>query len=76
VTFDNAYFTALIAKPWLEPNNPMADHIGLPSDHALPEDPECLGIIKEYASDGGAFKRDFAAAYAKLAGTGVTWREA
>ena len=75
VTFDNTYFTALIAKPWLKPNDPMAEHIGLPSDHALPEDPECLGIIKEYAADNEAFKRDFGAAYQRLVETGARWRD-
>jgi L-ascorbate peroxidase len=76
VTFDNAYYTGLLAKPWAEPNNPMADHVGLPSDHALPEDPDCLVIIEEYAADNEAFKRDFAAAYQKLACTGAVFREA
>lgn len=28
VTFDNAYYTSLLAKPWLNPNDPMADMIG------------------------------------------------
>ncbi|KAI8472771.1 MAG: heme peroxidase [Monoraphidium minutum] len=73
-TFDNAYYTALLAKPWLDKTNPMWDHIGLPSDHALPEDPRCLGVINEYASDEAAFKRDFAAAYRKLCATGAAWR--
>lgn len=76
VTFDNAYYTTLLKRPWLDLNDEMAQHTGLPSDHALPEDEECLGIIKEYAADGAAFKRDFAAAYQKLVATGVQWRAA
>jgi hypothetical protein len=28
VTFDNAYYTALLAKPWLNPNDSMASMIG------------------------------------------------
>ena len=74
VTFDNAYYTALLAKPWA--NNaadPMAGMIGLPSDHALPDDAECAPIIAAYAADAGAFFADFAAAYAKMArlGSGI-----
>lgn len=72
--FDTAYYTTLLAKPWLDPKNEMATHIGLPSDHALPEDPECLPIIREYARDEAAFRRDFAQAYRKLVATGVAWR--
>lgn len=30
--------------------------------------------LQEYAADNGAFQRDFAVAYQKLAATGVTWR--
>jgi hypothetical protein len=28
VTFDNAYYSALLAKPWLNPNDSMATMIG------------------------------------------------
>jgi hypothetical protein len=44
--FDNAYYLALLKKPWNDPNEPMREMIGLPSDHVLPEDEECLEIIK------------------------------
>ncbi|KIZ04422.1 hypothetical protein MNEG_3533 [Monoraphidium neglectum] len=71
-TFDNAYYTSLLAKPWLDKTNPMWDHIGLPSDHALPEDPRTLEVIQEYARDQAAFFDDFSAAFQKLCATGVT----
>jgi L-ascorbate peroxidase len=51
----------------------MATHIGLPSDHALPEDEECLGHIRAYAADQGAFFRDFAAAYTRMTALGTGW---
>eukprot|EP00775_Hariotina_reticulata_P002881 gene2881-3172_t len=73
VTFDNAYYTALIAKPWLNKNDPMADMIGLPSDHVLPDDAECLEYIQAYAADQQLFFRDFAAAYEKLTKLGAVW---
>ena len=46
--FDNAYYQSLLRKPWLDPKDPMATMIGLPSDHVLPDDPECLPIIQVY----------------------------
>ncbi|KAF6238216.1 heme peroxidase, partial [Scenedesmus sp. NREL 46B-D3] len=76
VTFDNAYYTALLAKPWLKPNDSMAAMIvcsGLPSDHALPDDPECLKFIQAYADDQQLFFRDFAAAYMQLTSLGAAW---
>lgn len=73
VTFDNAYYSALLQKPWLNTKDEMATHIGLPSDHALPEDAECNAMIQEYAADQQAFFRDFAGAYAKLSITGAQW---
>jgi L-ascorbate peroxidase len=51
----------------------MATHIGLPSDHVLPDDPECLAFINAYADDQGLFFGDFAAAYAKMTTLGVRW---
>lgn len=51
----------------------MASMIGLPSDHVLPDDPDCLPLIEAYAADQAAFFNDFAAAYAKLTTLGVTW---
>lgn len=73
VTFDNAYYTALLAKPWLNPNDNMASMIGLPSDHVLPDDPECLKYIQTYADDQELFFRDFAKAYAQLTSLGANW---
>ncbi|KAF8058871.1 APX6 [Scenedesmus sp. PABB004] len=73
VTFDTAYYTALLAKPWLNAADPMAGMIGLPSDHALPDDPACAALIARYASDSAAFFADFAAAYAKLTALGAVW---
>jgi L-ascorbate peroxidase len=51
----------------------MASHIGLPSDHALPEDARCLAVIEEYASDEAAFRRDFSAAYTRMVTLGARW---
>ena len=73
VTFDNAYFTALLAKPWLNTADPMASMIGLPSDHVLPDDPDCLARIQAYAADQGAFFRDVADAYTRLTRLGAAW---
>ncbi|KAG1664732.1 hypothetical protein FOA52_004740 [Chlamydomonas sp. UWO 241] len=71
--FDNAYYTSLLARPWLDKDNKMASMIGLPSDHVLPDDEECLPIIQEYANDQAAFFEAFSAAYVKMCGLGVTW---
>lgn len=65
-TFDNAYFIALLRKPWLDRLDPMADMIGLNSDRVLPEDAECEEWIKVYAKDQPRFKADFLAAYTKI----------
>jgi L-ascorbate peroxidase len=73
VTFDNAYYTALQKKPWLNPNDSMADMIGLPSDHVLPDDPECREFIDTYAADQQLFFRDFAVAYQQLTSLGAAW---
>ena len=70
VTFDNAYYTALLAKPWTNKGDAMAAMIGLPSDHALPDDAACAAVIAEFAADGASFFADFAAAYAKMARLG------
>ena len=43
-TFDRAYFQALLKRPWEDKRNSMAAMIGLPSDHVLPDDPECLQV--------------------------------
>lgn len=73
VTFDNTYYTALLKKPWLNTKDEMAQMIGLPSDHALPEDPDCLKLIEAYAADQQLFFRDFAEAYVKLTNLGAVW---
>lgn len=72
VTFDNAYYKALLQKPWNDKQNSMASMIGLPSDHVLPESQECLPTIEQYASSQEAFFQDFTAAYSKLSNLGTT----
>lgn len=75
LTFDNAYYTALLQKPWAAPNaDSMTQMIGLPSDHVLPDDAECQPVIKMYAADQSRFFTDFAAAYQKLTMLGAEWR--
>ncbi|GAB4820290.1 hypothetical protein N2152v2_007336 [Parachlorella kessleri] len=73
LAFDNTYYTTLLQKPWADKSNSMNQHIGIPTDHVLPEDPTCLPIIKEYAADQGLFFRDFATAYVKATSLGVEW---
>lgn len=73
MAFDNAYYTALLAKPWLNTADPMATHIGLPSDHVLPDDPECARFITAYADDQSLFFRDFVAAFKQMTSLGVDW---
>lgn len=74
-TFDNEYYRALLRRPWLDPKDPMASMIGLPSDHVLPDDAECEPIIRRYAEDQALWFADFSAAYIKMTGLGVTqWR--
>lgn len=46
---------------------------GLPSDHVLPEDEECLKYINAYAKDQQLFFRDFTTAYSKLTQLGARW---
>lgn len=65
-TFDNFYFTALLRKPWEDKSNSMASMIGLPSDHVLPDDPECREFIQAYSKDQALFLSDFTEAYTKL----------
>ena len=75
LTFDNAYFTALLQKPWAAPNaDSMAKMIGLPSDHVLPDDSDCKPVIQMYATDQKQFFKDFSDAYVKLTMLGVQWR--
>lgn len=73
VTFDNNYYTSLLKRPWLDTKESMASMIGLPSDHVLPDDEECLRYINMYALDQPLFFTDFTAAYGKLASLGAVW---
>ena len=73
VTFDNAYYTALLKKPWDDPSNSMASMIGLPSDHVLPDDPVCRPAIEAYAASQQQFFQDFSDAYRKLTMLGAIW---
>ena len=72
VTFDNAYYTSLLQRPWNDKSNSMASMIGLPSDHVLPESEACVPAIKQYASSQAAFFDDFASAYNKLSSLGTS----
>eukprot|EP01018_Ginkgo_biloba_P010713 Gb_14386 [translate_table: standard] len=75
--FDNSYYQILLEKPWIKAGkgNEMSMMIGLPSDHALVEDEECLRWITTYAKDQGKFFDDFASAYIKLTNSGAYWRK-
>ena len=72
LTFDNAYYTALLRKPWADGQN-MGSMIGLPSDHVLADDPTCRPIIEAYAADEEKFFEDFSRAYIKLTEMGAIW---
>lgn len=75
LTFDNVYYTALLQKPWAAPNaDSMAKMIGLPSDHVLPDDPDCKPILQMYAADQQRFFKDFSDAYVKLTTLGAQWK--
>lgn len=73
VTFDNTYYKSLQLKPWLNTKDPMADMIGLPSDHVLPDDAECRVLIDTYAADQALFFKDFTVAYQQLVNLGAVW---
>ena len=70
-TFDNAYYKELLKKPWNDKNNSMASMIGIPTDHVLPEDEECLPYIYMYAHDQNMFFKDFSEAYKKMVNLGL-----
>ncbi|KAI4337316.1 hypothetical protein L6164_015749 [Bauhinia variegata] len=72
-SFDNAYYKVLLEKPWMSGSS-MSRMIGLPSDHALVEDDECLRWIKKYADNENMFFEDFKNAYMKLVNSGARWR--
>ncbi|KAJ6915161.1 hypothetical protein NC651_017216 [Populus alba x Populus x berolinensis] len=71
--FDNSYYKILLEKPWKSPGG-MSNMIGLPSDHALVEDDECLRWIKKYADNQNMFFNDFKNAYIKLVNSGARWK--
>lgn len=73
LTFDNTYYKTLLKKPWEDKNDPMGEHIGIPTDHVLPYNQVCLPIIEEYAADQDLFLRDFEAAYLKMSSLGARW---
>lgn len=64
--FDNDYFQALLRKPWLSKSDSMAGMIGLPSDHILPDDPDCAQYIEKYARSTADWHKDFSFAYVKM----------
>eukprot|EP00252_Welwitschia_mirabilis_P015100 TRINITY_DN3324_c0_g1_i2.p1 TRINITY_DN3324_c0_g1~~TRINITY_DN3324_c0_g1_i2.p1 ORF type:complete len:337 (-),score=84.79 TRINITY_DN3324_c0_g1_i2:174-1184(-) len=72
--FDNSYFRILLEKPWAKASKSMEAMIGLPSDHALVEDEECLRWVKEYANSEDKFFSDFSKAYIKLTNSGAKWK--
>ncbi|KAK2660431.1 hypothetical protein Ddye_006964 [Dipteronia dyeriana] len=71
--FDNSYFKILLDKPWQSPGG-MSSMIGLPSDHALVEDDECLRWVRKYADNQNLFFEDFKKAYVKLVNSGARWK--
>lgn len=73
VTFDNTYYKTLLAAPWADKSNEMAQHTGIPTDHVLADNPELRPHIQRYADNQDAFYADFAAAYAKMASLGARW---
>ncbi|KAJ7966185.1 Ascorbate peroxidase [Quillaja saponaria] len=74
-SFDNSYYKTLLEKPWKSSAaSGMTSMIGLPSDHALVEDDECLRWIKKYADNQNMFFEDFKNAYVKLVNSGVRWK--
>ncbi len=78
LSFDNAYYTTLLAAPWADAGatpeaRAMAEHIGLPSDKALPADAACRAWIERYAADQAAFFDDFGAAFLKMGTLGARW---
>ncbi|XP_041018658.1 putative L-ascorbate peroxidase 6 isoform X2 [Juglans microcarpa x Juglans regia] len=68
--FDNAYFKILLQKPWKS----SGGMIGLPSDHAIADDDECLRWITKYAESENMFFEDFKNAYIKLVNSGAKWK--
>ena len=73
LTFDNSYYKALLEKPWLDKSNSMASMIGLPSDHVMPDDPNCRPAIEAFAASQSTFFNEFRTAYLKLSKLGALW---
>ncbi|XVF35598.1 hypothetical protein REPUB_Repub18cG0159800 [Reevesia pubescens] len=73
IAFDNSYFKILLEKPW-KSSAGMSSMIGLPSDHAIVEDDECLRWITKYADNQNMFFEDFKNAYIKLVNSGARWK--
>mmetsp|Transcript_17640 Transcript_17640/g.49309 ORF Transcript_17640/g.49309 Transcript_17640/m.49309 type:complete len:326 (+) Transcript_17640:78-1055(+) len=71
LAFDNTYYKTLLRKPWNDPSVEMGSMIGLPSDHVLAEDQECLDIVKVYADQQEMFFQDFTTAFSKLSALGT-----
>ena len=75
LTFDNAYYKSLLTKPW-ESKDAMAQMIGLPSDHVLPDDSVCRPDIERFAADQPLFFREFESALVKMTSSGAPWTAA
>lgn len=73
LTFDNTYFKTLLAAPWVDKSNEMAQHTGIPTDHVLPDSAALRPLIQRYADDQPLFFTHFADAYAKMASLGARW---
>ncbi|CAI8599641.1 unnamed protein product [Vicia faba] len=69
-SFDNSYYKVLLENPPTASGG-LSTMVGLPSDHALVEDEECLRWIKKYADNENMFFEDFKNAYVKLVNSGV-----
>ncbi|MQM09850.1 hypothetical protein Taro_042726 [Colocasia esculenta] len=65
-----------LMRPYCSCSDNMKKMIGLPSDHALVDDEECLRWITTYAADQMKFFDDFSRAYVKLVNTGASWGKA
>ena len=71
--FDNAYYPALLNKPWADPTDTMGAMVGIPTDRVLPDDPECIPYIKLYARDQAKWFEDFSLAFLKVSQLGAVW---
>jgi L-ascorbate peroxidase len=70
LTFDNAYYSTLLAAPWrADPGS----HIGLISDRLLTQDAECKRWVEAYAADQQLWRADFGTAYLRMGSLGARW---